>query len=160
MEPAIKDAFIRLNERIKQLEDQIKNAKDTQYPERSEQINELVAALAKAQASMAVAGKSASGYNFKYADIEEVIKASRPSLTENELVIMQMVQSTNKDEDYLYTVLSHSSGQWISSRVRIKPDKEGNQGFGAAITYVRRYAYVSIIGLSVANENDIDNYRK
>lgn len=152
MEPLIKETFLRMRKRIEDLE----NNRPEIHPTRSDEINELVTALAQAQADMGVAGKSASGYNFKYADIEEVIKSSRPALTANDLVIMQMVQSTNYKEDYLYTLLSHKSGQWVQCRTKIKADKEGNQGFGAAITYVRRYAYVSIIGLSVANENDID----
>ncbi|MDX1532871.1 MAG: ERF family protein [Nitrosopumilaceae archaeon] len=149
------DGLIRLNARLVALE---KNDNAESDVEMSADIADLITAMVKAQAEMDTAGKSASGYNFKYADWQECIESSRPALTKHGLAVLQPPHSSNSD--YIYTILAHTSGQYIKSRTKIKPDKEGNQGYGAALTYVKRYAYCSMIGLAIANENDIDKYNK
>jgi hypothetical protein len=50
----------------------------------------------------------------------------------------------------------HESGEFISSTLTLKPVKDDPQGRGSAITYARRYAYASILGL-VSDADDDGN---
>ena len=91
----------------------------------SEQLGELFAALAKAQAEMDVALKDSTNphFNSKFADLKSVVSVSRPALTKNNLCV---TQPPVKEEwgSVLVTILGHSSGQWIASEIEIKPMKK------------------------------------
>jgi len=54
------------------------------------------------------------------------------------------------------TLLMHTSGEWIEGKIKLKPVKSDPQGMGSAITYARRYAYQSIIGLA-ADDDDAND---
>ncbi len=153
------DAMKKFNDRLNLIDSKLSvEDKQEYHVQKSDDIADLITAMVKAQAEMGTAGKSSSGYNFKYADWKECIEASRPALCKHGLAVIQPPHSSH--DEYIYTILAHTSGQYIQSRTRIKPDKEGNQGYGAALSYIKRYAYCSMIGLSVANEQDIDRYNK
>lgn len=123
---------------------------------RSEQINELAAALSKAQNKMAGAkkGKRNPFFNSDYADLEAVWNAARGPLTENGLAIMQVPGFNERQEFILETILMHSSGQWVSGEYPVKPIKSDPQGFGSAITYARRYSVGPMSGVVTADEDD------
>jgi hypothetical protein len=117
----------------------------------SEHINELAAALCKAQAMMDVAEKSSSNPYFqsKYANLLEIVMTARPALTANGLAMSQFPRG-----DELITLMMHSSGQWIESRVPIRPPKGGIQEFGSYMTYLKRYVYQAMVGLVSDDEDD------
>lgn len=119
----------------------------------SEQLNELFAALAKAQGQMQSATLNQSNPYFKsrYADFSELIKASRPALAENGLCVIQRVVDTENGQ-VLSSVLGHSSGQWVESTMRIAPAKSDVQSMGSYITYLKRYSYAALVG--VATDDD------
>jgi|DEB19_MinimDraft_3_1074340.scaffolds.fasta_scaffold04394_4 hypothetical protein len=121
----------------------------------SEQINELAAALAKAQSEIKTAGKGKENPFFKssYADLAMVREACIEALTKNNLAV---TQSTDFDGDvtWLETTLMHSSGQWISGRYRLKPVKDDPQGMGSAVTYAKRYALAAMVGVVSVDEDD------
>src|ERR1700729_2990919 len=56
----------------------------------------------------------------------------------------------------LTTVLAHASGEWISSDWPVCPVSEtaAPQRMGAALTYARRYALFTLVG--IAGEDDLD----
>jgi len=110
----------------------------TQSPE----INELAGALSLAQGDMSPAKKGASNTFFKskYADLSEVIEASRYPLSSNDLSIAQYC-----DDGYVVTQLMHSSGQWMRGRLRITPKDNTPQGIGSALSYSRRYSLQMMI---------------
>jgi hypothetical protein len=124
----------------------------------SEQINELAAALAKAQTTMKVPEKDCNNPYFKsqYASLESIGKASLPSLRENGLAI---IQGPDYKEGHmvLVTKLIHTSGQWIESYAPLLPAKQDSQGVGAAITYMKRYAWSAMVGLAGADADDDGN---
>lgn len=123
---------------------------------RSEQINELAAALTRAQAAMDTAKRTAENPFFKssYADLASVWATCREPLTKNGLSVVQTTDSTPEGE-FLETLLMHSSGQWVGGRIAIKPVKNDPQGVGSAMTYARRYALMAIVG--IASEDDDGN---
>jgi hypothetical protein len=130
---------------------------DRQY--QSEQINELAAALAKAQSEMTHAAKGVDNTFFKskYADLPAVIDAARPHLAKNNLSVVQITDFDEAGLATLVTQLIHSSGQWMRSWYPVRPVKNDPQGFGSALTYARRYSYAAITGTASIGEDDDGN---
>lgn len=129
--------------------------------ERSEHINELATALAKFQgqleqpkmnSTVKVKTRTGGEYSFKYADLSECKAAARKALSENGLSVTQLVE----DDYSVNTMLLHSSGQWISSRLRmpVNTNVADAQTIGAAITYAKRYAFCAILGIVADDDND------
>ena len=130
---------------------------------KSEQINELATALAKAQSEITGAKKDANNpfFKSKYADLSSVWEACRDALTKNGLCVSQMVEQ-NEHGDVLCTMLIHSSGQWLSSTMPIKSKLEARgsnelQALGSALTYLRRFSLAAIVGVAPAEEDDDGN---
>jgi len=121
-----------------------------QFITQSPEINELAGALSLAQGDMNPARKGAANTFFKskYADLSEVIEASRLPLTSNDLSIVQYC-----DDGYVVTQLMHSSGQWIRGRLRISPKDNTAQGIGSALTYARRYSWQMMVGLGAEDDD-------
>lgn len=116
---------------------------------KSDLINEISAALAKAQGEMGGAHKSAANpfFKSKYADLESVWDACREPLAKNGLAVIQTVEQTAQGDSVLITTLSHSSGQWFQSVFPLRPVKNDPQGMGSAITYARRFSLSAIVGV-------------
>ena len=134
----------------------------------SESIATIAAALAKAQAEMINPEKSLVGTirspfprepdrTFRYAPLSSGLDIIRKSLGQHEIAT---IQTTAIDKETgllrLTTVLAHSSGEWISSEwpVCSITDIAFAQRMGAALTYARRYALFTLVG--IAGEDDLD----
>ena len=124
---------------------------------KSDQINELATALAKAQGQMRGAIKDQSNPFFKsqYADLASVVEAIRKPLSDNGICWLQLTLPSEKEEVLVETILAHSSGQWISGITAVPVTKADAQGFGSALTYARRYGLSAAAG--VAPEDDDGN---
>jgi len=134
----------------------------------SESIGTIAAALAKAQAELINPEKSlvatirspfprAEDRTFRYASLSSGLDIVRKSLGRHEIAT---IQATAIDKDAgllrLTTVLAHSSGEWISSEWPVCQitDMASAQRMGAALTYARRYALFTLVG--IAGEDDLD----
>ena len=133
----------------------------------SSSIANLAAALAKAQIVLVNPEKSlvatirqgASGaeQTFRYAPLSSGLEIVRKTLGEHEIAT---VQTTAIDQGAgivnLTTVLAHSSGEWISSDwpVCALSETATPHRMGAALTYARRYALFTLVG--IAGEDDLD----
>ena len=134
----------------------------------SETIGAIAAALAKAQAELANPEKSLmatirtthpreSDRNFRYAPLSSGLDIVRKSLGGHEIAT---IQTTTIDKEggfiRLTTVLTHSSGEWLSSEWPACSAKEtvSPHRMGAALTYARRYALFTLVG--IAGEDDLD----
>jgi hypothetical protein len=122
----------------------------------SDQINELAAALARAQGEMTHAEKTKTNPHFRndYADIAAIIEAIRIPFSKNGLSYAQM-PTFLEGKSVLATRMMHSSGQWIESHTPILASKADAQGFGSGLTYARRYALAAIAG--IAQDDDDAN---
>lgn len=122
--------------------------------EQSEQINELAAALAKAQGKLRGALKDSDNPFFKsrYADLASVWEDCRAALSENGLSVIQFPESDDASL-YVVTTLAHSSGQWMRSRLRLTPKDNSPQATGSAITYGRRYALAAAVGVAQVDDD-------
>jgi len=134
----------------------------------SESIANLAAALAKAQGELVNPEKSLQAIihsdrrggvdqTFRYAPLSSGLDIVRKTLGHHEIAV---VQTTAIDRTAglvnLTTVLAHSSGEWIASDwpVCAVPDTATPHRMGAALTYARRYALFTLVG--IAGEDDVD----
>src|SRR6187455_2082333 len=133
----------------------------------SESIGTIAAALAQAQLELTNPAKSLTGTipgitpkgdrSFRYAPLSSGLDLVRKSLGRHEIAT---VQTTAIDVEAglvrLTTVLAHSSGEWVSSEWPVCPVSEtaSPQRMGAALTYARRYALFTLVG--IAGEDDLD----
>ena len=134
----------------------------------SDPIGNISAALAKAQAELTNPEKSLVATirspfprerdrAFRYAPLSSGLDIIRKSLGRHEIAT---IQSTEIDKEAgllrLTTILAHSSGEWISSEWPVCPitDMASAQRMGAALTYARRYALFTLVG--IAGEDDLD----
>jgi len=134
----------------------------------SESIGAIAAALAKAQAQLVNPEKSLVGTirpdegrraerSFRYAPLSSGLDIVRKTLSQHEIAT---VQTTSIDETAgiirLSTVLAHASGEWIASDWPVCTINETTapHRMGAALTYARRYALFTLVG--IAGEDDLD----
>jgi hypothetical protein len=137
-------------------------------PSSSKTIGTLAGALAKAQAELTNPEKSLTATipaafpreearSFRYASLAAGLDAVRKCLGHHEIAV---VQTTGIDPQSglirLTTMLAHSSGEWVSSDWPVCPVTETNapHRMGAALTYARRYALFTLVG--IAGEDDLD----
>jgi len=151
--------LIKILDKIKELSQQVeslKSLKKAPEPTKSTELKELFTALAKAQGEMKSAQLSSENPYFKskYADLNELIKTSRPALSKNGLSVIQQILPNEDGQNILHTLLCHSSGEWISTQMKILPPKSDIQSMGSYITYLRRYSYASLVGITTADEDD------
>lgn len=121
----------------------------------SEQINEVSAALSLAQAAMKPALKDANNPHFKskYADLASVFEAIRTPLAQYGLAVLQDIGNADGAVT-VCTRIVHKSGQWIEfGPFGIPADKQNAHGYGSAVTYCRRFALASAMGVS-ADDDD------
>ena len=123
----------------------------------SEQLNEIAAALAKAQGKVKSAIKANTNPHFrsKYADLASVKDACADALSANDIAVVQ-AHGFEGDRVVMFTRLIHKSGQWLESVYPIKPVKDDPQGLASATTYARRISLSSMVGV-VADEDDDGN---
>jgi hypothetical protein len=126
--------------------------------EKSEQINDLATALAKAQAAIMPAAKDGTNPHFrsKYASLGAVWEACRAPLNSNGLSVVQMPADAGPERVGLTSMLIHTSGQYIACTYSTKLQQDNAQGVGSALTYLRRYGLAALIGI-VADEDDDGN---
>ncbi len=116
---------------------------------KSDTIGELAKALVNVQKVLEGAKKDSKNPFFKssYADLSSVWEACRKPLAENGLAVIQTMDLQEGADLIIETMLVHTSGEWISGQLWMKPVKDDPQGIGSAITYARRYALAAIVGV-------------
>ena len=121
----------------------------------SEQIGDLAKALSKFQSEMGVVQFDAVNpfFKSKFASLGQIVLSSKELLGKNGLAVSQLANG----ESSVTTLLIHESGQYLGDTLTLHPTKNDAQGSGAAITYARRYAYASILGI-VSDDDDDGNH--
>jgi ERF superfamily len=137
-------------------------------PRSSETVAALAAALAKAQAELVNPEKSLTATirtgragegerSFRYAPLSSGLDIVRKTLGQHEIATLQ---TTAIDQTAgmvnLTTTLAHASGEWVASDWPVCPIAEtaNPQRMGAALTYARRYALFTLVGIT--GEDDLD----
>lgn len=129
----------------------------TRQLEMTPDISELAQALSKVQGEMQAAVKDKVNPHFKskYADLTSIWDVARPALSKHGLCVIQATE-LDADQIIMVTILAHSSGQWLKSYIPLKLSKNDSQGIGAALTYMKRFALASLIGIVSDDEVDDD----
>lgn len=124
---------------------------------KSEQLNELATALAKAQGEMHNPAFDAKNPHFKsnYASLASVRNTVLPVLSKNGLSVVQMPVNV-QDTPAVTTILMHSSGQYVEETFYLPADRQNAHGYGSALTYLRRYSLMAVAGV-VGDEDDDGN---
>jgi hypothetical protein len=133
----------------------------------SESIGTIAGALAKAQADLANPEKSLTATiwssfpregdrTFRYASLASGLDIVRKALGKHEIATVQTTEIDEAGLIRLTTVLAHSSGEWLSSDWPVCPVSEtaAPHRMGTALTYARRYALFTLVG--IAGEDDLD----
>src|SRR6187549_2245255 len=134
----------------------------------SETIGAIAGALAKAQGELTNPEKSLlatirspfpreGDRTFRYASLASGLDIVRKTLGQQEIATVQTTAIDNEaGQVHLTTILAHASGEWISSDWPVCQitDTASPQRMGAALTYARRYALFSLVG--IAGEDDLD----
>src|ERR1700738_1094282 len=132
----------------------------------SESVAALAAALAKAQSELVNPEKSLTAIirtgrpgegerSFRYAPLSSGLDIVRKTLGQHEIATVQTTTIEGGVVN-LTTMLAHASGEWIASDWPVCPVAETTnpQRMGAALTYARRYALFTLVG--IAGEDDLD----
>lgn len=124
----------------------------------SDQINELAAALAKAQAELRnpVFDSQNPHFKSKFASLAQVRDTITPTLARHGLSVTQLATNDDQGRPSVETVLMHSSGQWVASTLAVPVAKADAHGAGSAITYARRYSLMAIVNV-VGDQDDDGN---
>jgi len=137
-------------------------------PRSSESVAALASALAKAQAELINPEKSLtatirtgrpgdSERSFRYAPLSSGLDIVRKTLGQHEIATLQITAiDQTAGMVNLTTTLAHASGEWIASDWPVCAIAEiaNPQRMGAALTYARRYALFTLVG--IAGEDDLD----
>ena len=137
-------------------------------PRSSESVAALATALAKAQAELVNPEKSMTATirtgrsgdhrrSFRYAPLASGLDIVRRTLGRYEIATVQTTSiEPTAGMVNLTTMLAHASGEWIASDWPVCPVSETSnpQRMGAALTYARRYALFTLVG--IAGEDDLD----
>src|SRR6266545_4837786 len=134
----------------------------------SESIAALAAALAKAQSELSNPEKSLvatigsdrpgeGARTFRYAPLSSGLDIVRKAFGQQQIAIVQTTAiDASTGTVNLTTVLAHASGEWIASDWPVcrLADTAAPHRMGAALTYARRYALFTLVG--IAGEDDLD----
>jgi len=121
----------------------------------SESIANLAKALSIVQGKLTYAKKDSANpfFKSKYADLESVWDACRDLLSDNGLAVVQLPGEYFEGTMALTTIITHSSGEWISQQMSLPVTKPDAQGAGSALTYMRRYALAAAVGVVQADDD-------
>lgn len=124
----------------------------------SEQLDLIGPALAAALGDMRDVVKSAQGYGYKYAALDQLTSMARPVLAAHGLAALQEATATESGA-CVTTRLLHASGQWIETEplpmvVEAKKGLSVAQNLGAVLTYARRYQLQALLGIAAEEDTD------
>ena len=120
--------------------------------EQSETIGAIATALAKAKLERLPLKESGMGNRGKYSTLEDYEDAYEKALAKHGLCIVFKPQRVTSDESVLATTLTHASGEWFRSSAPVdssdsNTNKSEEQGFGASMSYMKRYSYAAMMGV-------------
>lgn len=130
----------------------------------SDLVGDLVAALADAQTEFGtiVKGRTAEvrkegrlQYSYSYADLGDILSATRPALSKRGVMLMFAPHIGNGSLQVTATVRFRE--QWIALTVGgpwTANNKNALQGIGVGLTYLRRYAVQCLLGVSTDQDTD------
>lgn len=124
--------------------------------QKSESITALSKALLSFHIKVETVKKDATNpfFKSKYASLSNILDAINIPLAESNLTFSQFPTGENG----LTTIIIHTeSGEFMQSEYSMRAVKDDPQGRGSVITYQRRYALSSILGLNIDDDDDANH---
>ena len=118
----------------------------------SDPFKELPKALSAVKKEMnTTVAKDATNPHFgkKYSTLDASLDVASKILGSHGLAVVQM-----PTDDILYTMMTHSSGEYIRFAYKMEIKDKTAQGRGSALTYARRYCYQAMVGLAPGDDDD------
>lgn len=124
--------------------------------------DQIAAALVKFQDAVKAVTKgktakvkmnSGGEYSYDYADLADVIEATKAARAAAQLAVVQLPTGDERGIVVVTTVV-HSSGQWLEGELSLKPNDSKPQTIGSLITYLRRYSYSAALGICTEADDD------
>ncbi len=123
----------------------------------SENITELLSELIKVQQEIPTMPKNAKAYGYKYTDLDTITKTIKPILKNHNIGYLQSVGSENGVQT-LTTRIFNTKGEWLEDTTTLPvisgTKNNAAQTLGMSITYTRRYALSSMLGIT--SDEDVD----
>lgn len=113
----------------------------------------LVAALADVCVIDAARTADTGKYSYKYADLGDVVRATRPALAAHGIVALTPVHE-HCDGLACSVVLLHTSGERLDLGPFPFPHGRDAQATGSLVTYHRRYALLAALGMAAGGDDD------
>jgi hypothetical protein len=119
-------------------------------------VKALAAALVAAQKAMPAVKKDATNphYRSRFTSLDHLIATTKPVLAEHGLVVLQFPAFSETGQPALRTTLLHESGESLSEVMPLFLPKQDPQGQGSALSYAKRYAWASVLGISSEEDDD------
>jgi hypothetical protein len=155
--------LMKIVERLEVLYEKLEALQQPKQDEyESKETKDINNALSKAQSEYPVIGHNKDNPYFKsrYTDLDTILRAVRPPLTKYGLSVTQQIRINDEGATVLHTRLRHSTGQWIECQSRIIPLKNDPQAFGSMLTYYKRYSLMSLLAITVSNDESDDDAEK
>lgn len=131
--------------------------------ETANSLDKLTSALVKFQAIVPVVSKNRTAniplkaggsYSYKYADLADIWDAVRKPLADSGLAVTQTLQGGSDGHTAIETTIWHESGQSLASTLDVPTQGKTAQEVGSQLTYYKRYALGSALGISTEEDDD------
>lgn len=121
----------------------------------SDSLKSIAPALLKAQRAIKSALKDSTNphYRSKYADVSAVIEAVKGPLNDNGILFQQPPEEMRDGQLFVTTRLQHESGEFMEATASCPLPKQDPQGYGSALTYMRRYALGAFLGVPAEDDD-------
>jgi len=116
-------------------------------------VAKIASALHQVQGQLTAVSRSSEGYNYKFADLASCWDSVREPMADAGLALIQTTYVTEQGENVLVTTLLHTSGEWISGELLVRPVKADPQSLGSSLSYARRYGMMGILGISASDDD-------
>ena len=116
-------------------------------------VAKIASALHQVQGQLTAVSRSSEGYNYKFADLASCWDSVRQPMADAGLALIQTTYVTAEGENVLVTTLLHTSGEWISGELLVRPVKADPQSLGSSLSYARRYGMMGMLGISASDDD-------
>jgi hypothetical protein len=126
----------------------------------------IATALLSVQQNLDPVHKGRKGYGYNYADLPAVMDSCMDALNAAGILVVQSPALSEKQAAAIHTRLIHAgTGEELTSNIEVPWAIGGTkmseaQAFGSAMTYARRYALVSMLGIVTEDDDGASAGRK
>ena len=123
--------------------------KDMDFSDPFKELPKALSAVKKEMNTTVAKDATNPFYSKKYSTLDASLDAASKILGSHGLAVVQM-----PTDDILYTMMTHSSGEYIRFAYKMEIKDKTAQGRGSALTYARRYCFQALAGIAPGDDDD------